>query len=111
MGVVAGMADEVIVMYAGRVVERAPVRSIFKEPRHPYTAGLLESIPSMVEERERLIAIEGVVPSQFDIPPGCAFRPRCARAIGRCATETPSLTPVAGPGLARGRTLPPAGTP
>jgi oligopeptide/dipeptide ABC transporter ATP-binding protein len=103
LGVVAGLADEVIVMYAGRIVERAGVRSIFKEPRHPYTAGLLESIPSMVKERERLLAIEGVVPNQFEIPPGCAFRPRCARATERCGVQTPVLAPVAGsPPGARG---------
>ncbi len=91
LGVVAGLADDVVVMYAGRIVERASVRGIFKEPRHPYTAGLLESIPSMTRERDRLLAIEGVVPSQFEILPGCPFRPRCARAIARCAADTPTL--------------------
>ncbi len=98
LGVVAGLADEVVVMYAGRIVERASVRSIFKEPRHPYTAGLLESIPSMARERDRLKAIRGVVPSPFEIPPGCAFRPRCARATARCAVDTPALAPVEGSG-------------
>ena len=98
LGVVAGLADDVVVMYAGRIVERASVRGIFKGPRHPYTAGLLESIPSMTRERDRLLAIEGVVPSQFEILPGCPFRPRCARAIARCATDAPTLAPVEGSG-------------
>ncbi|HET6487825.1 MAG TPA: ABC transporter ATP-binding protein, partial [Spirochaetia bacterium] len=94
LGVVAGLADEVVVMYAGRIVERAGVRGIFKEPRHPYTAGLLDSIPSMTRERDRLQAIEGVVPNQLEILPGCPFRPRCARALERCAVEAPQLLPV-----------------
>ncbi|HEY9595548.1 MAG TPA: oligopeptide/dipeptide ABC transporter ATP-binding protein, partial [Spirochaetia bacterium] len=98
-----GMADEVIVMYAGSIVERAGVRSVFKEPRHPYTAGLLESIPSMIEERERLLAIDGVVPSQLDVPPGCAFQPRCAYATARCAAERPTLAPIGeGSGIGEG---------
>ncbi len=95
LGVVAGLADDVVVMYAGKIVEKADVRNIFKDARHPYTIGLLQSIPRIDQEVERLQAIEGVVPNQQEMPPGCAFCPRCVRATERCMTEVPPLEPFA----------------
>ncbi len=95
LGVVAEMADEVAVMYAGRVVEKAPTASIFDDPQHPYTLGLLGSIPRVEETRERLLAIEGTVPPPFDLPRGCRFHPRCVFATGPCQAEVPSLRPMA----------------
>ncbi len=83
LGVVAEMADEVAVMYAGRVVERAPGAAIFDDPQHPYTLGLLGSIPKIEEQRDRLLAIEGTVPPPFDLPHGCRFHPRCVFAERR----------------------------
>jgi oligopeptide/dipeptide ABC transporter ATP-binding protein len=91
LGVVAGLADDVIVMYAGKIVEKADVRSIFRDPRHPYTIGLLESIPRIDEDRETLHAIEGTVPGHQSMPEGCAFSPRCPRADARCASQVPTL--------------------
>jgi len=90
MGVVAEIADEVAVMYAGEVLEQAPVRSLFAAPRHPYTSGLLASIPDSSAElagggaRPRLTPIPGLVPSIYALPPGCPFEPRCALAEARC---------------------------
>jgi len=84
------MADDVVVMYLGRVVEAGPVRSILKRPRHPYTIGLLESLPSLTPIGKRLPSIRGSVPALSDIPPGCAFHPRCNYAVpGRCNTGSP----------------------
>lgn len=100
LGVVAGLADDVIVMYAGKIVEKADVRNIFKDSRHPYTIGLLESIPRIDGERERLQAIEGVVPNQLHMPSGCAFSPRCARATEKCRTDVPPLEYFGGEGRA-----------
>jgi oligopeptide/dipeptide ABC transporter ATP-binding protein len=91
LGVVAQYVDRVMVMYAGRVVEEAAVGPLFATPRHPYTRGLLESIPSIEDERERLQAIPGIVPSPFDLPPGCRFQPRCRLAIDACAAADPPL--------------------
>jgi oligopeptide/dipeptide ABC transporter ATP-binding protein len=92
LGVVAERADEVAIMYAGRVVEQAPVSSIFANPRHPYTVGLLRSIPRVGAERTaRLEAIAGVVPDLADLPSGCHFRDRCPIAIDACATTDPPL--------------------
>ncbi len=91
LGVVAEMADEVAVMYAGRVVERAPARALFEDPQHPYTLGLLGSIPRLDEDRERLLAIEGVVPPPFALPKGCRFHPRCPFAIEACRAAPPAL--------------------
>ncbi len=91
LGVVAEMADEVAVMYAGRVVERGPARSVFADAQHPYTLGLFGSIPRLDEETPRLLAIEGTVPPPFALPPGCRFNPRCAFAVDRCRTESPPL--------------------
>ena len=91
LGVVAGMADEVIVMYLGRVVEQADVRSIFHHPKHPYTNGLLASVPTITSTTEMLNPIEGVVPNPFDIPVGCRFEPRCKEAADICRAEEPPL--------------------
>jgi len=91
LGVIAEFVDRVIVMYAGRVVESAGVHAIFEQPLHPYTEGLLGSIPSLDDERERLQAIPGVVPSPFELPPGCRYAPRCPYAREACAAEDPPL--------------------
>ncbi len=90
LGVVAQLADDVAVMYLGRIVERGPVRDIMKNPRHPYTRALLESLPSMAMEKSRLPSIKGSVPSLMAIPPGCPFHPRCPSAVaGRCDVGSP----------------------
>jgi peptide/nickel transport system ATP-binding protein/oligopeptide transport system ATP-binding protein len=91
LGIVAEMADEVAVMYAGRVVERAPGPAIFDDPQHPYTLGLLGSIPKIEETRDRLLAIEGAVPPPFALPSGCRFHPRCVFADATCAAQDPPL--------------------
>jgi peptide/nickel transport system ATP-binding protein/oligopeptide transport system ATP-binding protein len=91
LGVVAEMADEVAVMYAGRVVERAAGPALFDDPQHPYTLGLLGSIPKIEETRSRLLAIEGAVPPPFDLPQGCRFHPRCVFASDACTRESPPL--------------------
>ncbi len=94
LGVVAEMADEVAVMYAGRVVERASGTAIFDDPQHPYTLGLLGSIPRVEETRERLLAIEGSVPAPFALPDGCRFSPRCVFRAPRCTEVDPPLLPL-----------------
>ncbi len=94
LGVVAEMADEVAVMYAGRVVERAPVAALFDDPQHPYTIGLLGSVPRLDEDRERLLAIEGSVPPPFALPPGCRFAPRCPFAVAACREGVPALRDI-----------------
>jgi oligopeptide/dipeptide ABC transporter ATP-binding protein len=87
LGVVAQMADDVAVMYMGRIVEQADVRTIMKAPRHPYTRGLLASLPSLSLRRSRLPSIKGSVPSLAELPPGCPFHPRCPHAkAGVCDT-------------------------
>jgi peptide/nickel transport system ATP-binding protein len=97
LGVVAETADRVIVMYAGRKVEEAPVRELFANPRHPYMSGLLSSIPKVGSARglsgleDRLVEIPGIVPPLNDLPPGCAFNPRCVRAVDLCRAEAPPL--------------------
>ncbi len=91
LGVVAEMADEVAVMYAGRVVERASGTAIFDDPQHPYTLGLLGSIPRIEETRSRLLAIEGSVPAPFALPEGCRFHPRCVFAAPACTRVDPPL--------------------
>ncbi|MFL1461462.1 ABC transporter ATP-binding protein [Roseococcus sp. DSY-14] len=95
LGVVAEMADEVAVMYAGRVVERAAARAVFDDPQHPYTLGLLGSIPRLDEERDQLLAIRGAVPPPFALPPGCRFAPRCPFAIAACDAAIPDLRAIA----------------
>ncbi len=94
LGVVAETADEVAVMYAGRVVERSGGAAIFDDPQHPYTLGLLGSIPKIEEERERLLAIEGTVPAPFALPNGCRFHPRCVFAATECTTVDPALRAI-----------------
>ena len=92
LGVVAERADEVAIMYAGRIVEQAPVEAIFAQPLHPYTRGLLRSIPKVGAQRtRRLEAIPGVVPDLLHLPAGCHFRDRCPAAIGRCSVIDPGL--------------------
>ncbi len=98
MGVVAEMCDRVVVMYAGQVVEQADVRTLFRNPLHPYTQGLLGSIPVLGQVRERLDVIPGTVPNLLDPPPGCRFEPRCQKCEGpireRCISEMPPLREV-----------------
>jgi peptide/nickel transport system ATP-binding protein len=91
LGVVAEMADEVAVMYSGRVVERATAAALFDDPQHPYTLGLLGSVPRLEETRDRLLAIEGAVPSASALPPGCRFHPRCVFGAPACTAEQPAL--------------------
>jgi peptide/nickel transport system ATP-binding protein len=93
LGVVADHADEVAVMYAGRVAERAPAAQLFARPQHPYTVGLLGAAPSLEGGVDRLASIEGTVPDLLDPPPGCRFAPRCPFAVTRCA-EQPPLAPM-----------------
>jgi oligopeptide/dipeptide ABC transporter ATP-binding protein len=97
LGIVARMCDRVAVMYAGRIVEAGPVEAIFRAPRHPYTRALLESVPRLSESTDWLTAIEGQPPDLAALPPGCAFAPRCPRAMDRCrAEEPPDFTPAPG---------------
>src|SRR5450432_1983357 len=96
LGVVAELADDVLVMYAGRVVERATVAALFAEPQHPYTIGLLGSIPRLDIEQDRLAAIEGQVPNPLAPVSGCRFHPRCPFAIDRCRNEEPPVVDVGG---------------
>jgi len=91
MGVIAETADRVCVMYAGRIVEVGPVTDVIHHPQHPYTKGLMGSIPSIVAEREQLAQIDGVMPRLNAIPAGCAFHPRCPHAFDRCRRERPEL--------------------
>ena len=95
LGIVAKMCDRVAVMYAGRMVEVGPVRDIFNRPSHPYTEALLQSIPRLADSRDRLTAIEGQPPDLASPPPGCAFHPRCPRAIERCREQDPPTFAVA----------------
>jgi peptide/nickel transport system ATP-binding protein len=91
MGVIAETADRVAVMYAGRIVEIGPVRDVVHAPQHPYTVGLMGSIPALGEARDRLVQIEGAMPRLTAIPPGCPFNPRCPRVFERCRVERPEL--------------------
>jgi len=91
LGVVAEMCDRVIVMYAGEIVEEADVDSLFYKPKHPYTRGLLESIPDLNEKKRRLFSIAGQVPPAGSITTGCRFRDRCSVAVPRCSEEHPDL--------------------
>jgi peptide/nickel transport system ATP-binding protein len=93
MGVIAETADRVAVMYAGRIVEIGPVRDVVKRPLHPYTVGLMGSIPKPDADVERLVQIPGTMPRLTAIPSGCAFHPRCPRAFEPCAVERPNLCP------------------
>ncbi|HEV2034537.1 MAG TPA: ABC transporter ATP-binding protein [Candidatus Dormibacteraeota bacterium] len=95
LGVVAGMCERVMVMYAGRVVESGPTEDVFAHPKHPYTWSLLRSIPRLdADRREALKPIEGLPPDLIDLPSGCAFHPRCVFAVERCKRDTPALNRV-----------------
>ena len=95
MGVVAQMAEKVIVMYAGEAVEEGDVKTIFRTPRHPYTIGLLDSIPKLESNSdEELAVIEGTVPGMYDMPVGCKFAPRCEHCMERCRNELPPLVDI-----------------
>jgi len=94
LGVIANMADDVVVMYLGRIVESAPVHDLFHHPMHPYTQGLMHSIPSLVDRKERLIPIEGVVPDPSEAPEGCGFEPRCPYAMDICRAQAPELQEI-----------------
>jgi peptide/nickel transport system ATP-binding protein len=98
LGVVAELADEVAVMYSGRIVEHAAAAALFGEPQHPYTIGLLGSIPQLHLEQQRLIAIEGQVPDPMAPVAGCSFHPRCPFAVERCSSAEPPLAEVKGAG-------------
>jgi len=96
LGVVAGLTEKLIVMYAGYIVERAGVKDVYGDPRHPYTIGLLGSLPRLDETRKRrLYSMRGLPPDLIDLQPGCPFAPRCDYVIDRCWEETPPLEPVA----------------
>jgi len=94
MGVIAETADRVAVMYAGRIAEIGPVREIIKNPRHPYTKGLMGAIPTVMGRIGRLVQIPGTMPRLASIPNGCAFHPRCSQAFDRCLTERPERMPA-----------------
>jgi len=94
LGVVADVADKIAVMYAGRIVETSPVHEIYKAPAHPYTKGLLRSIPRLDQKGQELYAIKGLPPNLLHIPPGCAFHPRCPMAQAVCRTDVPPLYAV-----------------
>jgi peptide/nickel transport system ATP-binding protein len=97
LAVVAETCRRVIVMYAGRIVEEAPTAALFDDPRHPYTRGLLHSIPSLARDQEVLDSIPGTVPNLLHLPPGCRFAPRCPLAAEICRAEYPAMR-VPGPG-------------
>jgi peptide/nickel transport system ATP-binding protein len=92
MGVIAETADRVAVMYAGRVVEIGPVRSVVKQPQHPYAQGLMGSIPPLDQRPQQLQQIEGAMPRLSAIPKGCAFHPRCPLVVEACLAKAPPLT-------------------
>ena len=94
LGVVAETCDRMAVMYAGRIVESGSVESIFSEPAHPYTQGLLASLPRIDGKKNQLVAIRGTVPSPDELPEGCAFEPRCDKSFDRCMKELPELLPL-----------------
>ncbi|MDP2063850.1 MAG: ABC transporter ATP-binding protein [Phaeovulum sp.] len=95
LGVIAGIADRVMVMYGGQIVEQAPVRELFAHPRHPYTRALLKTVPSVLGKRAaKLNVIEGQPPMLIETPASCPFRPRCVHAVERCARENPLRRPV-----------------
>ena len=106
LGVVAEMADDVVVMYAGRVVEEAPGRPDLHGPRHPYTWGLLGSLPRMDIESDRLVQVPGQPPSLLNPPAGCRFNPRCSYTMNVCRTEMPELKPAPAVHRPQGRMLP-----
>jgi peptide/nickel transport system ATP-binding protein len=101
LGVIAETADTVLVMYAGRAQEYGPAREIFDAPQHPYTWGLLKSMPTIEARLDSLVAIEGTPPSLVAVPPGCAFHPRCPHRFAPCAVKLPELKPMEGGHLDR----------
>ena len=103
LGVVAEMASRVAVMYAGRIVEQGSVADVFRSPKHPYTIGLLGSIPRPAAEgqKKRLQAIPGATPSPYAMPPGCSFAPRCSYAIAECSSVDPELAQTGGNHVSR----------
>ncbi len=95
LGVIAGLADRMMVMYAGHVVEEAPVKELYANPRHPYTLGLIGSLPRLDEIRaDKLTSIEGLPPDLIDLPPGCPFAPRCEPAAEKCREGRPPLQAI-----------------
>jgi oligopeptide/dipeptide ABC transporter ATP-binding protein len=94
LGVIAEMADDVVIMYMGQVVEQASVKEIYHNPLHPYTIGLMESIPALTRKKERLRPIKGMVPDPYNLPKGCPFEPRCPEAMDICRTQLPELKEV-----------------
>jgi oligopeptide transport system ATP-binding protein len=96
LGVVADVADKISVMYAGRIVENAPVHDIYRSPAHPYTKGLLESIPRVDLKGQDLYAIKGLPPNLLELPTGCAFHPRCPYRQDNCVTDSPPLYQISG---------------
>jgi oligopeptide/dipeptide ABC transporter ATP-binding protein len=96
LGIVAEMCDRVLVMYAGHIVESGDVHTIFQQPRHPYTIGLMNSLPKVTEDEEWLEPIQGAPPSLINLPSGCPFHPRCFLSQGRerCRTERPPIVPT-----------------
>jgi len=94
MGVIAETADRVAVMYSGRIAEIGPVREIIQNAMHPYTSGLMGSIPTLAHDSDRLVQIPGSMPRLSDIPAGCAFNPRCKRAFDKCRIDVPDLIPI-----------------
>ena len=101
LGVIAETADTVLVMYAGRAMESGPARELFASPQHPYTWGLLRSMPTIEFRLDELVAIEGTPPSLVDVPSGCAFHPRCPHRFAPCSTELPELRALPGGHLDR----------
>ncbi len=95
LGVVAGLADTVNVMYAGYIIERGPAKAVYGDPRHPYTLGLLGSLPRLDQKNEELFSIEGAPPDMRYLPKGCPFASRCVYSIDKCTTTNPPLAPVA----------------
>ncbi|ACL69251.1 ABC transporter ATP-binding protein [Halothermothrix orenii] len=95
LGVIAEISDRVAVMYAGKIVEYTDVKTLFEDPKHPYTWGLINSIPKMNEEVERLVTIPGIVPSPYDLPTGCSYNTRCPLADEKCRSEEPVMEEIA----------------
>jgi oligopeptide transport system ATP-binding protein len=100
LGVVADVADRMLLMYAGRAAETGPIREVYERPAHPYAAGLMASLPSIAGDRDRLTPIPGAPPNLAALPAGCPFHPRCPYAVERCRDERPLLRPVPGAGRA-----------
>jgi oligopeptide/dipeptide ABC transporter ATP-binding protein len=101
LGIVAEMADDVAVMYAGEIVETAPAGELYRSPKHPYTRCLFASLPSRQSRGKDLVTLEGIVPDAANWPPGCRFQPRCPSRFEPCPTVHPELAPVAGVQCAR----------